>query len=92
MAHNVRIDKFQQYAKDGHLLKGKYSYVVSCKQCGRLHKPGETIASAAVAGYVKGQHHAVAKARHVTAHPHDTRYKNVPTKKRVQNKMVKLRG
>jgi len=92
MAHNVRIEKFQRYSRDQRPLKGKYRYVVTCKQCGRLHGEQETVVSASVAEYVKDQHHAEMKAKHVAAHPHDARCKSAPTKKRVQRKMVKLRG
>lgn len=90
MAHNVRIQKLQRFSKDGNALKGKYQYVVTCKNpdCGELGRP----TSSGLAELCKVGHHVEKKQQHIAGHPHDTRCKSAPTPKRVQKKMVKLRG
>lgn len=90
MAHNVRIEKLQKYAKDGHPLPNRYRYTVRCKRCGSL--TGDEVTSAAVAESIKDGHHSDIRSKYQSTHPHDKRQKSAPTRKRVQKKMVKLRG
>lgn len=90
MAHNVQIEKLRKMAKDGHVIPNKYRYIVTCKHknCGPL---GETT-SQSLADLCKANHHTDMRQQHSAKHPHDARQKSEPTGKRVQKKMVKLRG
>lgn len=89
MAHDVRVKKIALINRAGELT-GKYRYDVKCKHkgCGEL---GSYTSGAAATGCRVG-HHAEAKAEYRSKNPNDTHLKNRPTSKRVQKKMVKLRG
>lgn len=90
MAHNVVIKKIPLTTKDQRIVKGKYTYQVSCKRCGSLHQ--NKITGEGVANLAKANHHIEIQGRHAAAHPSDRRGKSGPTSERVQRKMVKLRG
>ena len=89
VAHNVVISKTAVFARsDGHLLKGKYTYRVRCKECGDLHDA--KITSEGLAELCKANHHIDVHNKHHSAHPNDKAH--LRTDRRKVMKMVKPRG
>jgi hypothetical protein len=90
MAHNVKVKKVAVLAKDGHVLKGKYRYVVTCKhRACRAHPIGEAT-SESRAALMKQEHHFGVSFLHTVNHPNDKAHPR--TEKRKAEKLVKSRG
>lgn len=91
MAHHIVIKKGAVFAKDGHILKGKYRYTVSCKRCGRLDDGKCT--SSAQAELFKDGHHSDMSSEHQRTHPNDRAHIRAHQNKRKRSaRMVKPRG
>ncbi len=70
MAHNVRVKRIPVFSKkDGKLLKGKYTYRVTCKNRNCGHVGDET--SDARAQAMRVSHHAEVKAEYRAKNPND---------------------
>lgn len=92
MAHNVRVQRIPVVSKkDGHVLKGKYTYRVTCKhRACRSTSIGEAT-SAAQADNLKSDHHFGVSFLHSVNHPNDKAHERAVANK-AKKASVKPRG